>query len=109
MKYVAICAAGACLLAMTTFAGAAPAAQTNVSPVQLAQLTPAKEKADKPKPKKESSLKQRVKRAWKDLTGYKFNVSCFGTKSTCTESGKSRDEARSKCQSQHMLCLVTDR
>lgn len=111
MKYAAICAAGVCLLAMSTVAGADPMARTNASPVDLSQLMSAQQKAEKPK--KESSLKQRVKRAWKDLTGYKFVAACpaipiFQTRYTCTETGKNREDARAKCQAQHPLCAVGD-
>jgi hypothetical protein len=53
-------------------------------------------------------VKRKVKRAWKDLTGYKFTVSCPFSKTTCTETGKDREEARGKCMSAHPLCAVND-
>jgi len=62
--------------------------------------------------KKSETVTQKVKRAWKNLTGYKFAVSCPALgpprKSTCTESGKSRGEAQAKCQSRNPFCFVAD-
>jgi hypothetical protein len=61
---------------------------------------------------KSDTVTQRVKRAWKDLTGYKFNVSCpilFPVNHrTCTETGKDRAEARGKCAAQNQFCLIAD-
>ena len=61
---------------------------------------------------KSDTVTQRVKRAWKDLTGYKFNVACpvfFPVNHrTCTETGKDRAEARGKCAAQNQFCLITD-
>jgi hypothetical protein len=61
---------------------------------------------------KSDTVTQRVKRAWKDLTGYKFDVACpifFPVnRRTCTETGKDRAEARAKCASQNQFCLITD-
>ena len=58
---------------------------------------------------KDETLKQKAKRVWRNLTGYKFDVSCplFGNRS-CTETGKSRDDARGKCISRNPLCWVSD-
>ena len=61
---------------------------------------------------KSDTVTQRVKRAWKDLTGYKFNVACPAffpvNHRTCTETGKDRAEARGKCAAQNQFCLITD-
>jgi hypothetical protein len=62
---------------------------------------------------KSETIKEKVKRIWRDWTGYKFEVACpvFPiplTRTTCTVTGKNREEARAKCQSQHPFCLVTD-
>jgi hypothetical protein len=63
---------------------------------------------DKPK---SDTIKKRVKRAWKDLVGYKFDVGCPIflpiTHRTCTETGKNREAAREKCVSANPFCLVT--
>lgn len=67
------------------------------------------------KPKKDETIKQKVKRVWRNLTGYKFAVSCPAlpiplvvNRTTCTETGKSREEARAKCQSRHPFCAIGD-
>jgi len=62
--------------------------------------------------KKSDTVTQREKRAWKDLTGYKFDVGCpmlFPVNHrTCTETGKDRSEARAKCAAQNRFCLISD-
>jgi hypothetical protein len=63
--------------------------------------------------KKPETVKQKVKRAWRNLTGYKFDVACPAfpivlSRTTCTATGKNRENARAKCQSQHLFCDVRD-
>lgn len=63
--------------------------------------------------KKSETVKQKVKRAWRNLTGYKFEVACPAfpfalSRTTCTATGKNREDARAKCQSQHALCQLGD-
>ena len=65
--------------------------------------------------KKDETVKQKVKRVWRNLTGYKFNVACPAfpiplvmNRTTCTETGKSRADARAKCQARHPFCQVAD-
>ena len=63
--------------------------------------------------KRDETLKQKVKRIWREWTGYKFDVACpvFPiplTHSTCTVTAKNRDEARAKCQAQNQFCSVTE-
>jgi hypothetical protein len=67
------------------------------------------------KPKKDETLTQKVKRVWRNLTGYKFAVTCpalpiplVTSRATCTETGKNREDARAKCQSRYPLCAVAD-
>jgi hypothetical protein len=65
------------------------------------------------KPKEKETLKEKVKRIWKNWTGYKFDISCPAfpivlTHTTCTETGKDREDARAKCQSRNVFCAVTD-
>ncbi|MBZ0146951.1 MAG: hypothetical protein K8F62_05330 [Pseudorhodoplanes sp.] len=107
MRPLAILATGAFLI-VSSSAGTAPRdnpAGDDPSAVVLAQ-----EKA-----KKNETLTQKVKRVWRDLTGYKFTVSCpafpiplLVSRTTCTETGISRDEARGKCASRHPFCAITD-
>jgi hypothetical protein len=73
----------------------------DLSPVQFVQER-----------RKPETIKERVKRAWKDLVGYKFDVSCPIliplSRTTCTETGKDRGEARAKCVSRNPFCFVAD-
>ena len=62
---------------------------------------------------KSETLGQKVKRIWRDLTGYKFDVACPAfafalTRASCTTIGKDREDARAKCQSQHVFCQIRD-
>ena len=63
--------------------------------------------------KKSETVKQKVTRIWRNLTGYKFDVACpafpFALSVTsCTATGKNREDARAKCQSQHAFCQIRD-
>lgn len=63
--------------------------------------------------KKSETVKQKAKRIWRNMTGYKFDVACPAfpivlSRTTCTATGKNREDARAKCQSQHVLCSITD-
>ena len=62
--------------------------------------------------RKSETITERVKRAWKDLVGYKFDVSCpiviQLSHTTCTETGKDRADARAKCISRNPFCYVAD-
>jgi hypothetical protein len=108
MRYVAMAAAGLGLLAMTANAGALPSTMEGAYrfdahvPMVLAQN----------EPKKSETIKQKVKRVWRNMTGYKFAVACPAliplSHSTCTETGKNRAAARAKCISQNPFCSVSD-
>jgi hypothetical protein len=120
MRYLAICAAGLCLLATGATAGInAPSEQGMTrfeaqTPMHLAQAEkPKKDETVTQTVKRETKeVKAKVKRAWKKLTGYKFDVACPVliplSHKTCTETGKNRDDARAKCQSQNPLCSVSE-
>jgi hypothetical protein len=109
MRYLAICTAGACLLAMTVNVGMTLAATTVVS-------QPAIHLAQNDQPKKSETVtqkvKRKIKRAWRNLAGYNFDVACPAlipmSHQTCTEAGQDREAARAKCQSAHPLCAVRD-
>jgi hypothetical protein len=63
--------------------------------------------------KKSETVKQKVKRIWRNMTGYKFVVACPAfpivlSRTTCTATGKDREAARAKCQSQHVFCTIGD-
>ena len=104
MRHLIVLATGVVLL---TAAG-----QTVAGPISPAGLSRA---GDPPivlvqdKPAKEDTLKQRVKRAWRELTGYRFDVNCpINYHRTCSETGKDRADARNKCISRNAFCWVAD-
>jgi hypothetical protein len=109
MRYVAMAAAGLGLLAMTATAGAVTSTAAGAERLQA----PAPIVLAQNEPKKSETIKQKVKRVWRNMTGYKFAVACPAliplSHSTCTETGKNRADARAKCQSRNPLCSVTDR
>ena len=107
MRHLALLATGAFLIATSGPSVAGPLSPAGLSRVD--GLSSIELVRDKPK---SETLTKKVKRVWRDLTGYKFNVSCPAflavNRSTCTETGKSRDDARSKCQSRNAFCWVAD-
>jgi hypothetical protein len=113
-------AVGLSLLALSVTAGVNPAVAATVAaqaPIVMAQADTKKPETTTQKVKREvkeeaSEVKKKVKRAWKNVTGYKFAVACPAlipiNHSTCTETGSSRADARAKCQGQSPLCSVTE-
>lgn len=106
MRHLALLAAGFIVAGAGGSAVALPAAKSGIEKSSQIQLV-------QDRTERKDTVKNRVKRAWKDLTGYKFEVACPGfwmpiNQSTCTESGKNREAARSKCEAQHVLCQVRD-
>jgi hypothetical protein len=105
MRFGLMSAVGACLLAMSMTADATPATTSGVRAdqhvIRLAQAEPKKETVT-------HKVKRKVKSAWRSLTGYKFEVNCPFSKTTCTETGKDVNDARGKCIAGHPLCLVSD-
>ena len=106
MPRITSIALAACLLAAPQ-AMAVPAAfidARTVSQVELAQE----------KPKKSETVKQKVKRIWRNVTTPNFNfcVACPAllplSRTTCTAQAKTVDEARGKCASQYPLCSVAE-
>ena len=105
MRLIPLMTACVLLLAASAPASAAPGSPAGfarvpeLSPIELVQ-----ERA-----KKDGKLKQKVKRVWRNLTGYKFNVACpTFHRTTCTETGKSRADAHAKCRSRHPFCAVSE-
>ena len=112
MRLLIPLATGVFLLATASQAGAGPVSPAGFSradsgaPIILVQdkaIILAQEKATKGE-----TLKNKVKRVWRNLTGYKFDVSCPFAHQSCTETGKSRDDARSKCIARNPVCWVAD-
>jgi hypothetical protein len=107
MRTITILATAGFLFAASGAAGAAPISnggfsRTDGDPtIQFVQQ------------KKDETVNQKVKRIWRNLTGYKFDVACPAfalaiTRTTCTVTAKNRDEARAKCQTEHALCQIGD-
>ena len=103
MRHHIVLATGLTLFTAGGYSIAAPGSPAALSradtgaPVVLAQA------------KKDESLKQKAKRAWRNLVGYKFDVNCpINRHSTCAETGKSRDDARAKCIARNPICWVSD-
>lgn len=91
----------------------------SISPAGLSQIGGLSSIEFVQEKRRSDTVTERVKRAWKDLVGYKFEVVCplfplpiplpIGiTRTTCTETGRDREAARAKCQSQHQFCRITD-
>jgi hypothetical protein len=104
----ALAVAGTLLIAPCGYAGAGPASPAGLS--RIDGLSAIEFVQDQKKPE---TVKQKVKRIWRNLTGYKFDVACPAfalalSRTTCTETGKNREDARAKCQSRHVLCQVGD-
>ena len=111
-RYWTMSAAGLGLLVLAaaasnpaSAAGASRVESQAQAPIMLAQNEPKKETVT-------HKVKRKVKSAWRNLTGYKFDVGCPillpVSHTTCTETGKSREDARAKCQASHALCSVSD-
>jgi hypothetical protein len=102
MRYFVVLAAGLIVFASSGQSLAGPISPTGLShdtsaPVVLVQA------------KKDETLQQKAKRAWRNLVGYKFDVNCpINRHSTCAETGKSRDDARAKCIARNPICWVSD-
>jgi hypothetical protein len=107
MRSLALLAIGAFLIVTNPTAGATP-----LSPAGLRSADQSVILLVQDKPKRDETLKQKAKRIWRDLTGYKFAVACPAiftvSRHTCTETGKNREEARAKCQSQSPFCAISD-
>ena len=107
MNRLTILIAGAVVIAASSAASAGVVSrpglsQAGVSSVQTVQYAQAERK---------DTVGKRLKRSWKNLVGYQFNVACpipipF-SHSTCSETGKSREDARAKCSSRNPFCYVT--
>jgi hypothetical protein len=106
MHHLAILTAGVVLIAASTHADAGVVSPAGLSRSDFSSVILVQEK------RKSETLTQRVKRNWKNLVGYKFEVACPIliplNYSTCTETGKDREDARAKCSSKNPFCYVTE-
>lgn len=103
----------ACVLLL---AAGAPGGAAPLSPAGLARIGGLSAiELVQDKPRKDETVKEKVKRVWRNLTGYKFDVACPAfpipfviNRASCTETGKSRADARAKCQAKYPLCQVAE-
>ena len=104
----ALAVASALLIALSANAGAlsvSPAGLSHTDGLSAIEFVQNKQKSE--------TMKQKVKRIWRNMTGYKFDVACPAfpfalSRTTCTATGKNREDARAKCQSQHAFCQIGD-
>ena len=102
MRLALFATIGVALIVAASTSTAAP-----IAPVEL--KSPVIQVQQKKEPSTTEKVKRSVKRTWKKMTGYKFNVSCLLSQTrTCTETGDSKAAAQAKCQSQYPLCAVTE-
>ena len=103
MRHLIVMATGVFLIAAAGGHGvAAPFAPAGFSRAESAPVIQIQAKKDE-------TLTQKVKRAWRNIAGYKFDVNCpINSHRSCAETGKDRDDARGKCISRNPLCWVSD-
>ena len=106
MHRFAILTAGVVLISASVHASAGVVSPIGLSRVDVSSIQYVQEK------RKSDTLGKRLKRSWKNLVGYTFDVACpipipF-SHSTCSETGKNREDARAKCSSRNVFCYVTD-
>ena len=101
MRIIAIVTAGALLLAVSGPAQAGPFPPLGLS----ADSDPSIELVAT---KKSETVTQKIKRTWKNLVGYKFDVWCpLAGSRTCSETGSSQADAHGKCIARNFGCWVT--
>jgi hypothetical protein len=110
MRHLTLLAAGLLLVAASDNAGAGSISPAGLSRIGLSSIEFVQDKRIQEK-RESDTITQRVKRAWKDLVGYKFDVACPVliplSRTTCTETGKDREDARVKCASRNPFCYIT--
>ena len=104
MRGISILIVSASLVAIAAQANAAsfPAPGAQNAPASSVVLVQAK---------KDETIKQKVKRVWRNIAGTTYDVGCPSlaiafTRTTCTETGK---DAQAKCVAKHPLCEVSRR
>jgi hypothetical protein len=103
MRIIAIMAAGALLLAVSCPAQTGPFSPVGPSADSVASIELVATE------KKCETVTQKVKRVWKNLVGYKFDVSCpLAGSRTCSETGTSRADAHGKYIARNWGCWVTN-
>ena len=101
MRIIAVVTAAALLIAVNGAVQAAPLSPIGPSVGTSIHLVATEKKSE--------TVTQKVKRAWKNLVGYKFDVSCpLAGSRTCSETGSSKADAHGKCIAKNFGCWVTD-
>lgn len=95
---------GVVLLALTAQSNAARLSSPELSNTAPSSITFVQAKRDE-------TIKQKVKRVWRNIAGTTYDVGCPSlaiafTRTSCTETGK---DAQAKCIAQHPLCQVSAR
>ena len=80
-----------------------------VQPPSSSLLNAAPSRIELVQAKKDETLKQKVKRVWRNIAGTTYDVGCPSlaiafNRTTCTETGKN---SQAKCIAQHPLCQVS--
>ncbi len=99
MRFITLIAACALTMAATASVSAAPAFPSGMTAPHEIVLV-------QDKPKQGEGITAKVKRVWKKLTGYHFDVACITGKTTCSETGKSKGDAQAKCIARNPACWV---
>jgi hypothetical protein len=103
MRHLIVLAAG-----LVVFAASGQSVAGPISPIGLSRGD-AGTPVIRVQAKKDETLQQKAKRAWRNLVGYKFDVNCpISRHSTCAETGKSRNDAHAKCIARNPMCWVSD-
>jgi hypothetical protein len=107
MRIIPLVAAASLIASTSAYAGPLNTAMPSAAP---APITLVQEKKDEGVVKK---VERNVKKAWKNILGYKFVASCPAlfpvNRYECAETGSNKEEARAKCAAKHRFCLVQDK
>jgi hypothetical protein len=101
------------IVGVLAFCDIVPSFAASVSPAGLSRIDGLSAIEFIQAQQKSETVRHKVKRIWRNLTGYKFDVACPAfpfvlSRTTCTATGKDREDARAKCQSQHVFCQIRD-
>ena len=104
MRNFSFLMAGALVLAFSAQSNAAPLSSSGLSNVSPSSITLVQVKKDE-------TIKQKVKRVWRNIAGTTYDVGCPSlaiafTRSTCTETGK---DAQAKCVARNPFCQVSEK
>jgi hypothetical protein len=100
MRLISCLTVGAFLLATSAIAApmnSSALSEAASSSIQLVQAT------------KDETIKQKVKRVWRNIAGTTYDVGCptlaiAFNRTTCTETGK---DSQAKCIAKHPVCQVS--